>query len=323
MVELEPLFAAVFERPADDGPRHVLADALQEAGDPRGEFISLQLQARRNERSERRMQKLLDRHRETFLRGLKPLVMPGDQVWRRGFLESATVLLDGLQVDLPDLATLRSLEVVFSPAAPLELASPHMKSLTEVRLVSVNAVPVLFQAKRPLAIEAVGLEGPGDLRAWTLDHVTAVSRAESLPSLARLRFVANLARFDETHWLWKLEVNKRLKQLEIDGSFRALNLFEVITAAQHAAVLPTHVVFQTQVMTLRFHGADRFRSLQVELHARPAVAIFAAMLDTLPPDALDELTIEADSHWLQAADSGLLRTATRRFELRHLALPGR
>ena len=55
-MELESLFAAVYARPADDGARQVLADALQELGDPRGEFISLQLQSRRTQRSERRMQ---------------------------------------------------------------------------------------------------------------------------------------------------------------------------------------------------------------------------------------------------------------------------
>ncbi|MBA2541405.1 MAG: TIGR02996 domain-containing protein [Deltaproteobacteria bacterium] len=37
------LFAAVYASPDDDGPRSVLADLLQEQGDPRGEFIALQL----------------------------------------------------------------------------------------------------------------------------------------------------------------------------------------------------------------------------------------------------------------------------------------
>ncbi len=58
---------ALFAAPQDDGPRLVLADALQELGDPRGEFISLQLNPRRSQRSERRMQKLLERHRGAFL----------------------------------------------------------------------------------------------------------------------------------------------------------------------------------------------------------------------------------------------------------------
>ncbi len=37
------LFAEVYARPDDDAPRLVLADHLLELGDPRGEFLALQL----------------------------------------------------------------------------------------------------------------------------------------------------------------------------------------------------------------------------------------------------------------------------------------
>jgi uncharacterized protein (TIGR02996 family) len=40
---LASLYAAVYDRPDDDGPRAVLADALIEAGDSYGEFIAIQL----------------------------------------------------------------------------------------------------------------------------------------------------------------------------------------------------------------------------------------------------------------------------------------
>lgn len=36
------LLQAVLDAPDDDGPRMVVADALQAAGDPRGEFIAIQ-----------------------------------------------------------------------------------------------------------------------------------------------------------------------------------------------------------------------------------------------------------------------------------------
>ena len=42
-MSLETMFAEVFADPANDDKRLVLADALSEAGDPRGEFITLQL----------------------------------------------------------------------------------------------------------------------------------------------------------------------------------------------------------------------------------------------------------------------------------------
>ena len=40
---LVPLFDAVAADPDDDAPRQVLADALLERGDLRGEFVALQL----------------------------------------------------------------------------------------------------------------------------------------------------------------------------------------------------------------------------------------------------------------------------------------
>ena len=43
MIPVPPSLAAILAAPDDDAPRHVLADQLVERGDPRGEFIQLQL----------------------------------------------------------------------------------------------------------------------------------------------------------------------------------------------------------------------------------------------------------------------------------------
>ena len=50
--DLDALYAAVYAAPDSDGPREVLADALQEMSDPRGEFIALQLREHRGDASE-------------------------------------------------------------------------------------------------------------------------------------------------------------------------------------------------------------------------------------------------------------------------------
>lgn len=61
-------FRAVYERPDDDGARQVLADVLIEAGDPRGEFIALQMQPlKRSRKAELKLERLLERHRRDFL----------------------------------------------------------------------------------------------------------------------------------------------------------------------------------------------------------------------------------------------------------------
>ncbi len=64
VAEVAPdLFAHVYEAPADRARRQVLADALQEAGEPRGEFIALQLA----QEGEARQQALLKAHRKAWL----------------------------------------------------------------------------------------------------------------------------------------------------------------------------------------------------------------------------------------------------------------
>jgi uncharacterized protein (TIGR02996 family) len=83
------LFAAVWARPDDDEPRQVLADYLSERGDPRGEFIALQMARYRGELTndgKRREKELLKRHKKEWLGPIKPLIQPYNLRFERGFL---------------------------------------------------------------------------------------------------------------------------------------------------------------------------------------------------------------------------------------------
>lgn len=148
------------------------------------------------------MAKLLDRHRTAFLRRLQPAVMPdGTQKWERGFLTEGAVLLQGDLVDVPDWATLKRLEVIFNGVPPRELASPHFRSLQEVSLAPLEAVPVLFDADHPMKVEAITLQGPPELSAWPLRGVESISRARSLPALTRLTLRSHAPDFADADWL--------------------------------------------------------------------------------------------------------------------------
>ncbi len=72
------LFAAVYADPDDDGVRQVLADALQEKGDPRGEFIALQMAG------DARAKRLLKANQQAWLGPLAP-VLSAQVEFRRGF----------------------------------------------------------------------------------------------------------------------------------------------------------------------------------------------------------------------------------------------
>lgn len=89
---LDALMTAVLQVPADDAPRHVLADWLLERGFSRGEFIALQLRDATHKVSEvesRRLNILGRANREEWLGPLARVLKT--EVWSRGFLVEASL----------------------------------------------------------------------------------------------------------------------------------------------------------------------------------------------------------------------------------------
>ncbi|MBX3226939.1 MAG: TIGR02996 domain-containing protein [Labilithrix sp.] len=97
---LADLYADVYANPAEDAPRLVLADALLERGDPRGELIMLQF-ARRDgtlgPEGALREKELLKKHGKEWLGPLAPVVSWGkgyaQSTFERGFLADADIIL--------------------------------------------------------------------------------------------------------------------------------------------------------------------------------------------------------------------------------------
>lgn len=130
---IDAMYEAVLAAPHELDRRRVLADALLEAGDPRGEFITLQLET--SARARKRAQKLLERHRRHFLGRLAGVVLEGTDEWRHGFVVAAHVRLMGDHVELKDWATIERLVGFLTPCEPKELASPNLRRLRELELM--------------------------------------------------------------------------------------------------------------------------------------------------------------------------------------------
>ena len=79
---VDKLFAEVYAHPESDDARSVLADALQAAGDPRGDFIALQLAA--TEESLQKADALLQAHAKDWVGELRTVIYRGQ--FKRGFL---------------------------------------------------------------------------------------------------------------------------------------------------------------------------------------------------------------------------------------------
>ncbi|MBL8916623.1 MAG: TIGR02996 domain-containing protein [Archangium sp.] len=105
------LLEAIYARPEDDGARAVYADALSARGDPRGEFITLQLAPKLTTAQRARMRSLLDKH-ERIWSG--PLVTVLEKrTYERGFLvagELGYLVSERLHPTAPEWKTVERLK---------------------------------------------------------------------------------------------------------------------------------------------------------------------------------------------------------------------
>ena len=139
MATPDALLAKVYERPDDDALRAVWADALTERGDPRGEFVTLQLATARGESTpaqQRRAHALFLKHWKKWVGPLAPSLMRNDLGFERGLLAVCTYRFVSRPklmkvVDDPVWSTVRELRLRdgATPAVFDLLTSPRMRSL--------------------------------------------------------------------------------------------------------------------------------------------------------------------------------------------------
>lgn len=215
---LEALLGAIYDAPDDDAPRLVLADALLERNDPRGEFISLQLRPSDRE-TKARERELLQLHGKQWLGELAPIVL-ADYVFARGFL--AECRIDNRHVDRvqklagnPAWATVTSLA-----GSALIGLNPVMKGLRRLSFASYQARnhegladswrDLLLDTERPL--EALRYEGIHTDEHWE----AALENNESVrPGMGRWVHVPEV---QEVAALCSCRALPRLRELVIVAS---------------------------------------------------------------------------------------------------------
>ena len=197
--DLAPLWHEVARVRDDDGPRHVLADALIERGDPRGEMIALQLAG--TSRAENLSLRLINRHWQSWLGELLVLVTRRGTAFRRGFLDDIRI------------------GMLRTPAWAFERLPAH-RELAVVRTVRANQIAPVDFARFVAALpplDGLGVVGP-DFAAplaaarptWpvrvleyahTPGHATLREGVDTLvpilPALAEVHFLYNHYLVDE------------------------------------------------------------------------------------------------------------------------------
>ena len=151
--DLSSLWQQVFDAPDDVQRRLVLADALQEAGDPRGELITLQSSRGPGARVSKREKELLAQYRFDFM---GPLVrVMGVPEYEGGLLIKGTVyahLPEAPPLTEPAWQAIRQLDFQNSTSAVAAtvLSNPLLRRLEVVRGPTVNELVEFLPSLAPL-----------------------------------------------------------------------------------------------------------------------------------------------------------------------------
>lgn len=148
--DLQALLEGVYAAPEDVGRRLVYADALQEAGDPRGEFIALQCR-RQDGKVSAREKALLRNHGRAWLGAHDPAIERHGLEFRRGFLAVARVKWKHALVG-PEWATIEALDLPASYGREDALLVSRFLQRTDLRVLRALWVSrgCLSQLERPL-----------------------------------------------------------------------------------------------------------------------------------------------------------------------------
>lgn len=183
-----PLLEAVYAQPSNERLRAVYADALLERGDPRGEFISLQLLREPSSKQIKRMNSLLKSHRAQWLGTLSNVLTR--PVFARGFLQSAELAQSSVATEeawqaaarAEGLATIESLFQGRGTANHYTefLTSGALRSLKRLDLPSYKLLWLLEKQPLSQGLEHLVLPERGSVK-----HLVKIG-ALPLPSLRTL-----------------------------------------------------------------------------------------------------------------------------------------
>lgn len=279
------LLATIYAAPDDDGPRLVFADALSERGDPRGEFISLQVQRFRGHGTTEQLARERELHGDPkrLAAWALPLANGGTFTFERGFPVAVTLKPASAKKVLgePAWATVRSVAGLEKLSGKLALEFLEHPAMAHVREVGVLTTLVgAGLSTRP--------------RAWT-----AVA-AHFLPSKELISSWAALERLT----LWPIDTPALATGLfEPLPHLRELNLGMGVTFAPGALASARGLVRLTLTLPFEKELAVPAELLQplVRLKALELVAtrnLNTALLAACAP--LDELSLMA--HALTADD---------------------
>jgi len=194
---VDELLAQILARPDDDALRAVYGDWLLERGDPRGDFIALQLREARGpsglpSSENKRREALLAAHAKEWLGPLAAVTRA--HVWRLGFLDGCELATRGKKLDdqigHPGWATVRALRFPTDAddrRADALVLHPALRSLRALELPSERLLKLLCGNPHAANLARLAIARPPAAYAWG-----QLLGGEAFPSLRELRLALEL-----------------------------------------------------------------------------------------------------------------------------------
>lgn len=211
----DELLAEIYEHPDDDGPRLVYMDYLLDRGDPRGEFIALQLrkQTQALTPEELRMEGMLfGTHVEAWVpREVRSKLQRAGMRFERGFLAKCELRQSEQPVGSRQLGhpAWRTVHTISAPGSGLGanrvLLEPELAGVRRLQLTPGPFTGWYLRAPEPRAVETLALHwyAPDE------DELVAQLCAAKLPALRHLlvyvRYPAALRRLAESELVGQLD----------------------------------------------------------------------------------------------------------------------
>lgn len=312
----DELLRDIFANPQSEEARHVYSDLLSERGDPRGEFIALQLARAAGSQSKegaKREKALLKKHRDKWLGTLAAYVLKKDLVFEGGFIDTVQFNHERFfrsrhTLDDPGWSTVRALY-----GAPCDLIlAPGLKSLREVELRHKDLVE-LAQLERPQAFTRLIITGSA---ASAIRRLKKAS--QSLTHLKHLE-IGVIGKADELAPLCDSSIFQGLSDLTVSVEEKGPVGGIVETIAAHKHVEPLFIdsgYEEGGSWRLKFSsGKARFDTLECTFKAGSYsgfVDRLDELLGSIDPSSLTKMTVSSRS---KPSEDGLpdIRQALQRF----------
>lgn len=269
--DVHTLYGAVYEHPDDDAPRHALAERLLEAGDPRGEFIALQLARHASGGAPSEREKaLLDEHGRRWLGEIDAILGP-ELAYERGFLVQAATaqrynehaaerhpLLASGQGTQIEWCTVKRLSLWrhASVGAPSLLRGSRLRGVRELIDVGAGSLSELASGG-PRPLRRLELARARVLGWWNLSARELDAIPDFAPSLESLRMPAEKGGL---RWLRRfLERLPALRSLSLAvdaslGELAALGRARGLAEVCWLGAVDLRVDFATRTLEVSFPG---------------------------------------------------------------------